>query len=106
MEKRNLFMVGGLIVAIIFVILGVLWLGYANETLDVLAHMLGASEWQLWIPPFPDYEIPGMEGVTLSTFLLGIAFIGIVMGATFGIMWLLMRLRSKTKWNTNNNDDA
>lgn len=101
MDRRNLFMIGGLIVAIILVIIGVVWFGYANETLDTLAHMLGAPEWQLWIPPFPDYEIPGMEGVTLSNLLLGIAFVVIVMVATFAIMRLLVKLRSRNQQNQN-----
>ena len=79
------------------VIIGVVWLGFANETLDVLAHMLGASEWQLWIPPFPNYEIPGFEGGTLLNLLLGIAFVVVVMVATFGIMWLLVKVRSRRR---------
>lgn len=95
MDRKYLLMIGGISIAVILVVIGVVWMGYANETLDVLAHMFGAPEWELWIPPFPDYEIPGLEGVMLSNFLLGLVFVLVILGVTFGLMWLLVRLRSK-----------
>ncbi|MFX1491904.1 MAG: hypothetical protein ACFFBU_06565 [Promethearchaeota archaeon] len=95
MEQKTKIMLIGFLIAIVFVAIGVIWLGFANETLDVIANLFGAPEWELWIPPFPDYEIPGMEGVLLSNFLLGITFVGLILGITFGLMWLLVRLRQK-----------
>ncbi|MFX1341609.1 MAG: hypothetical protein ACFFAL_02840 [Promethearchaeota archaeon] len=95
MERKYLLIIGGIVVAIVLVAIGVIWLGYANETLDVLAHMWGAPEWNFWIPPFPDYEIPGFEGIMFSNFLLGILFVVVILVATFGLMRLLVRLRSK-----------
>lgn len=95
MEQKHKLMLVGFVVAIVFVAIGVVWLGFANETLDVIAELFGAPEWELWIPPFPDYEIPGLEGVMLSNFLLGIAFVVLILGITFGLMWVLVRIRSK-----------
>ncbi|MFX1565007.1 MAG: hypothetical protein ACFFCH_03350 [Promethearchaeota archaeon] len=94
MEQKYKLILGGFIVAVVFVVIGVLWLGFANETLDLIAELFGAPEWELWIPPFPDYEIPGLEGVMLSNFLLGIVFVAIICFITFGLMWILVRLRS------------
>jgi hypothetical protein len=85
----------GFIIAIVFVAIGVIWLGYANETLDILAEILGAPEWSFWNPPFPDYGIPGLEGISLFNFLLGIISVVVVLGITFGLMWLVVRLRSR-----------
>ncbi len=95
MEQKYKLILGGVLIAILFVAIGVIWLGFANETLDIIANLFGAPEWELWIPPFPDYEIPGLEGVLLSNFLLGIVFVVFILGITFGLMWLLVRLRGK-----------
>ena len=95
MEQKYKLILGGFIIAVIFVAIGVIWLGFANETLDVIAELFGAPEAELWIPPFPDYEIPGFEGVMLSNFLLGIAFVALILFITFGLMWILVRLRSR-----------
>jgi hypothetical protein len=95
LDRKYLLMIGGIVVAVVLVAVGSVWFGYANETLDLLAHMWGAPEWNFWIPPFPDYEIPGLEGVMLSNILLGILFVVVILVATFGLMQLLVRLRSK-----------
>ena len=54
----------GLAVAIIFVLIGVLFLSYAMETLDVKAEQLGAEEQPIYEPPFADYSIAGMDSTT------------------------------------------
>ncbi len=95
MDQKYKLILGGALIAIIFVAIGVVWLGFANETLDVIASLFGAPEWELWIPPFPDYEIPGLEGVLLSNFLLGIVFVALILGITFGLMRLLVWLRQR-----------
>lgn len=95
MDQKYTLMLAGVLIAIIFVAIGVVWLGFANETLDLIANLFGAPEWELWIPPFPDYEIPGLEGVLLSNFLLGIVFAVLILVITFGLMRLLVWLRRK-----------
>lgn len=88
-------MICGFIVAVVFVTVGVIVLGFANETLDVIAELFGAPELELWFPPFPDYEIPGFEGNLISNFLVGIGFTVLILVLTFGIMWVVTRLRAK-----------
>lgn len=95
MDQKYTLMLAGVLIAIIFVAIGVVWLGFANETLDLIANLFGAPEWELWIPPFPDYEIPGLEGVLLSNFLLGIVFAVLILVITFGLMRLLVWVRRK-----------
>jgi len=62
----------GLTVAIIFVAIGVFFLSYAMETLDVKAEELGAQEQPIYEPPFADYSIAGMENVW-GALIIGIA---------------------------------
>lgn len=62
----------GLAIAIIFVVIGVFFLSYAMETLDVQAEVLGAQEQPVYEPPLPDYVIPGLDN-PLATALVGIA---------------------------------
>lgn len=95
MKKKYKLMICGFVVATIFVAVGVVVLGIANETLDVIAGMFGAPEWETWFPPFPDYEIPGYEGNLITNFLLGIGFTTLILVLTFGIMWAVTRLRAK-----------
>jgi len=53
----------GLIVALIFVLIGVFLLSYSMETLDKQAEQLGSEEKPLFNPPFADYTIPGLDNV-------------------------------------------
>jgi hypothetical protein len=89
MNDRSKLILTGFIVAIVFVGVGAVALGFANETLDVIAQLFGAPEWETWLPPLPDYEIPGFGGNPVATFLLGVAFTGIILVATFGVMRLV-----------------
>jgi len=95
MEKKYKLMIGGFIVAASFVAIGVVVLGFANETLDMIAEMFGAPELEIWFPPFPDYEIPGFEGNMITNFILGIGFTVLILVLTFCIMWAITRLRAK-----------
>ncbi|MGE5188324.1 MAG: hypothetical protein ACM3JE_04785 [Betaproteobacteria bacterium] len=70
----------GLAVTLIFVIAGVFCFSYALETLDVQAKALGAEEHPIYEPPFPDYNIVGLENEwgalvvgVVSTLLLFVA---------------------------------
>ncbi|MFX1562099.1 MAG: hypothetical protein ACFFDP_02195 [Promethearchaeota archaeon] len=95
MEKKYKLMIGGFIVAASFVAIGVFVLGFANETLDMIASMFGVPEWEIWFPPFPDYEIPGYEGNLITNFIIGITFTLLILVLTFGIMWAVTRFRAK-----------
>jgi uncharacterized membrane protein len=95
MEKKYKLMIGGFIVAATFVAIGVVVLGFANETLDMIAELFGAPELEIWFPPFPDYEIPGFEGNMITNFILGIGFTVLILVLTFSIMWAITRLRAK-----------
>jgi len=71
--SKRIFMLG-IIVSIIFVIVGCMWLSYSAETLDEVAEHFGASESFVWTPPLPDYEIPGLEGNLAANIIVGMAF--------------------------------
>jgi hypothetical protein len=51
----------GLVVAVIFVVVGNLLFSYALETLDVQAERLGVTEDNILEAPFPEYAIPGFD---------------------------------------------
>ena len=80
--KNQKTIIVGLTVAVIFVLIGVFFLSYALETLDVKAEQLGAQEQPIYEPPFPDYTIASMDNVwgaliigiggTLSLFIVGL----------------------------------
>ncbi|MCW3994733.1 MAG: cobalamin biosynthesis protein CbiN [Candidatus Bathyarchaeota archaeon] len=70
--KNQKTIIVGLTVAIIFVLIGVFFLSYALETLDLKAEQLGAQEQPIYDPPLPDYVIPGMDN-PWATVILGIA---------------------------------
>ena len=53
----------GLIVALVFVAVGVFMLSNSMETLDKQAEQLGAQEEPIYNPPFPDYAIPGIDNI-------------------------------------------
>ncbi|MGD6852041.1 MAG: hypothetical protein ACQCN6_08285 [Candidatus Bathyarchaeia archaeon] len=69
--KNQKTLIVGLTVAIIFVLIGVFFLSYAMETLDVKAEQLGAEESPVYEPPFPDYAIIGLDGTT-GALIIGI----------------------------------
>jgi hypothetical protein len=91
LESKYKLLIGGFLVAVILVAVGVFFLGFANETLDVLAGLFGAHESETWTPPFPDYGIPGFEENPLASFALGIGVTGLILVLTFLIGWLLTR---------------
>lgn len=95
LESKYKVIIGGFVIAVIFVVVGVVLLSVANETLDVIAGLFGAPEWEIWFPPFPDYEIPGFEGNLLTNIIVGIAFTALILGLTLLIAWLCTRRREK-----------
>jgi ABC-type phosphate transport system permease subunit len=72
----------GLVVALIFVLVGVFIFSYSMETLDKQAEQLGVEEKPVYNPPFADYNIPGLDNVwgalvigivgTLMLFIVGL----------------------------------
>jgi hypothetical protein len=105
MDDRYKIMVAGFVVAMGMVGVGAVALGFANETLDVIARLFGAPEWETWFPPLSNYEIPGFGGNTVATFLLGVAFTGVVLVLTFVVMRLVTR-RTKSSTEERPKDSA
>ena len=95
MKDKNKLMIGGLTVAVIFIAVSVVAFGFANETLDVIAEMFGAHEWETWFPPFFNYEVPGFEGNLIMNFLVGVGFTALILVLTFALMWLVTRSRKR-----------
>jgi protein-S-isoprenylcysteine O-methyltransferase Ste14 len=62
-KKSHKTIIVGLIVALVFVLVGTFLLSYSMETLDRQAEQLGAEEHLIYEPPFPDYAIPGIDSV-------------------------------------------
>ncbi len=72
----------GLIISLVFVIIGTFWFSYSNETLDVIAERFNASESNIWTPLFPDYEIPGFKGNLVMNVFLGAVFTILIFAIT------------------------
>jgi len=85
----------GVIVSVIFVVVGCVWLSLSVETLDEVAEHFGASEASFWNPPIPDYEIPGLEGNVAVNTVVGVAFTLITLTATF-IVGEILKAKRKT----------
>lgn len=105
MDDRLKLVVAGFIVATVLIGVGAVALGFANETLDVIARLFGAPEWETWFPPLPGYDIPGLGANPLTTFLLGVAFTGVVLVVTFVAMRLVTR-QSKSSTEEQPKDSA
>ncbi len=89
-------LIGGFLIAILFVVIGVFVLGFANETLDIIAGLFGTHESETWTSPFPDYGIPGLEDNPIASLALGIGITGLILVLTFLIGWLVTRRKQKT----------
>ena len=78
----------GLLVALIFVVVGVFVLSYSMETLDKQAEQLGAQENPVYNPPFPDYTIPGVDNVW-GALIIGIAGTLLLFATGLGVAKLM-----------------
>jgi len=83
----------GLTVAVIFVMIGVFFLSYAMETLDVKAEQLGAEEQPIYEPPFPDYSIIGIDNVW-GALIIGLAGTLLLFIVGFGVAKILNKKKS------------
>ena len=92
-SKNQKTIIIGLTVAIIFVMIGVFFLSYAMETLDVKAEQLGAQEQPIYEPPFPDYSIVGLENVW-GALIIGVVSTLLLFIAGFSVAKILKKKRS------------
>lgn len=88
-------MAAGIILSLLFVVVGVVWFSYSAETLDEVAGHFGASESRPWNPPIPDYEIPGFEGNLTANIIVGFAFTLVILAVTFVVGKSLVPTRNK-----------
>ena len=85
----------GLVVALIFVLVGVFIFSYSMETLDKQAEQLGAEEKPVvYNPPFADYTIPGMNNVW-GALIIGIIGTLLLFIVGLGAAILLNKKKSK-----------
>lgn len=84
MKYRKLIIIG-LIISIVFVILGCVWLSLSMETFDKIAEIFGAEENPFWNPPIPDYELHGFEGNIITNTTIGITFTIVIFIVTYAI---------------------
>lgn len=75
----------GIIVSVVFVLIGCVYLSSSQETLDKVAEEFGLSESLLWEAPFPDYELPGLEGNIFANLAMGIVSTFMIFAFTFVI---------------------
>jgi hypothetical protein len=90
MESKKMLLIG-VIISIIFVIIGCVWLSVSMETLDKIAEELGASEISIWNPPLPEYEVPGFEGNLAINIVIGILFTLFTLSVTFSVGKILKK---------------
>jgi hypothetical protein len=93
-RKDKKMLVGGLLTAVTFVVVGVLLFSYANETLDVQAELIGAEDETIYEAPFPDYVIVGFEN-EVGNIILGVAATAAVFGITLGFAMILRKSKGK-----------
>jgi hypothetical protein len=95
-NKNQKTIIIGLTIAIIFVMIGVFFLSYAMETLDVKAEQLGAEEQPIYEPPFPDYSINGIDNVW-GALVIGLASTLLLFIVGFGVAKILNKKKSLPK---------
>ncbi len=91
-NKNQKTLIAGLAIALVCVALGVFVFSYAKETLDVKAEELGAQEQPIYQPPFPDYNILGLDS-QWSALIIGIAGMLLIFVVTIGVAKLLKKRR-------------
>ncbi len=92
-NNNHKLLIVGLALAVIFVVLGVFVFSYAKETLDLKAEQLGAQEQPIYQPPFPDYNILGLDN-QWSALIIGIAGVLLIFAVTFAVAKILKKRKS------------
>jgi protein-S-isoprenylcysteine O-methyltransferase Ste14 len=90
---RKIIMIG-LLVAVVFVMIGAFILSYSMETLDKQADKLGAQEKPIWNAPFADYNIPGLEN-GWGTLIVGVGGVSLLFVVTLVVANLLKKKQSQ-----------
>ncbi|MGB9658917.1 MAG: hypothetical protein ACPLY9_00120 [Nitrososphaerales archaeon] len=85
MIKNRRMITIGIIVSIIFVIIGCVYLSLSQETLDKVAEEFGLSDSPLWVPPLPDYELPGLKGNIFANIAIGIVSTVLILAFTLAV---------------------
>ena len=84
----------GLLVAVVFAIVGAFILSYSMETLDKQADKLGVQEKPIWNAPFADYNIPGLQN-GLGTLIVGVGGVCLLFVVTLVVANLLKKKQSQ-----------
>jgi ABC-type phosphate transport system permease subunit len=92
-NKNQKTIIVGLVVALIFVLVGTFVFSYSMETLDKQAEQLGAEEKPVYEPPFPDYSIGGLDNVW-GALIIGIASTLLLFIVGFGVAKILNKKKS------------
>jgi hypothetical protein len=92
-SKNKKTVIVGLVVALIFVLVGTFVFSYSMETLDKQAEQLGAEENPVYEPPFPDYTIAGMAN-EWGALIIGIAGTLLLFIVGLGIAKILNKKKS------------
>lgn len=90
LSKNQKLILGGLLVALVFVLIGVFALSYSAETLDKQAEQLGVEEKPVYEAPFADYLIPGLND-TVGGLIIGIGGTLLLFVFGFGAAKLLKK---------------
>ncbi len=85
MDRSARIFTTGIIMSIVFVMVGCVWLSSSVETLDAVAEQFGVSERPVWTPPISDYEVPGLGGNLVVGVVIGIAFTLLTLGVTLAV---------------------
>ncbi len=94
LSKNQKTVIVGLVIALVFVLIGVLALSYSMETLDKQAEQLGAEAKPVYEAPFADYLIPGLDDVT-GGLIIGIIGTLMLFIVSFAVAKLLSKKKAK-----------
>ncbi|MGC8937025.1 MAG: hypothetical protein ACP5KV_06680 [Candidatus Methanomethylicaceae archaeon] len=96
MKNRDKGILYGIIIALLFVIIGTLVLYESNETLDMVAENFGFVGENLINAPFPEYTIPWFDNIW-GALALGILSTLAIFAVTYGVGKLLSEFRKKSE---------
>ncbi|MCL2358323.1 MAG: hypothetical protein LBH74_08685 [Nitrososphaerota archaeon] len=85
--------IAGLAIAFLFVALGVFYFSYALETLDLTAEELGLEAQPIYEPPFPDYNLIGLDN-QWGALLIGVVSVLLLFVVAFGVAKLLSKRKN------------
>jgi hypothetical protein len=95
-SKEQKTIIIGLVVAMIFVLVGVFVLSNSMETLDKQAEQLGVEENPIYQAPFADYSISSMNNVW-GGLLVGVGGTLLIFIASLAVAKILNKKKSLTR---------